>query len=78
MKNKYARDSLSAEMVDIIREGCTTDIAYVYGDPFNQIGYLHRDFIKQKKDDFASAYAKKESGTIKAIDKFVGQFESVK
>ena len=65
-------------MVDIIREGCVTDIAYVYGDPFNQMGYLQRTFIQQKKDDFASEYAKKETATITAIDKFVGQFESIK
>lgn len=77
MKNKYARDDVSAEMIDIIRESCSTDIAYVYGDPFNSLGYIFRNTIQAKSDNFASEYAKRETAALTSMEKFIDQFLSV-
>ncbi len=55
MKNKYARDDVSAEMLDIIRENCSPDFAHIYD--FNSVGYVGRKLIQQKSDNFASYYA---------------------
>ena len=77
MKNKYARDDVSAEMIDIIRENCSTDIAYLYGDPFNGLGYIFRNTIQAKSDNFASEYAKRETAALTSMEKFIEQFLSV-
>ena len=77
LKGKYVRDDVSAQMIDIIRDSCSTDIAYVYGDAFNGMGYISRYLIQAKSNNFASEYAKREPGAITTAEKFVEEFLSV-
>ena len=73
MKNKYARDSISASMIDLIRDNCTPDIAHIYGDSFNQMGYICRQMVQSKKP-FASTYASKEKTALKNMQKFIDDY----
>ncbi|MBQ8510670.1 MAG: hypothetical protein IJ493_12255 [Clostridia bacterium] len=75
MKNKYARDDVSAEMIDIIRDSCTTDIAYIYG--FNSMGYMQRKVIQSKNNNFASVYETYLPAAEEKIDTLVEQFNSL-
>jgi hypothetical protein len=56
LKFKYARDEASGQMIDIIRNNCTTDFAYIYGDYCSQMGLLFRTMIGNKQDSITSLY----------------------
>lgn len=77
MKNKYSRDTNSAEMLDIIREGCRPDPAYIYLYSFNYLGLYFRYMIQDRTSDFASYYAKKEATALKDMQKLIDQFASI-
>ena len=70
LKEKYVRDDVSAQMIDIIRDSCSTDIAYVYGDAFNGMGYITRYLMQAKSSNFASEYAKREAAAITQSNDF--------
>ena len=76
LKGKYVRDDVSAHMIDIIRDSCSTDIAYVYGDAFNGMGYITRYLMQAKSSNFASEYAKREAAAITQSNDFIEQFLS--
>ena len=76
LKEKYVRDDVSAQMIDIIRDSCSTDIAYVYGDAFNGMGYITRYLMQAKSSNFASEYAKREAAAITQSNDFIEQFLS--
>ena len=72
MKNKYARDDVSAEMIDIIRDNCSPDFAHMTN--FNNIGYIQRLLIRAKSSDFASTYATYYPEAQKKLDDFIEVF----
>ncbi|MGN1128278.1 MAG: hypothetical protein ACI4T6_04910 [Candidatus Flemingiibacterium sp.] len=72
MKNKYARDDVSAQMLDIIRDNCSPDFAHMTN--FNNIGYIQRLLIRAKSSDFASTYATYYPEAQKKLDDFIKVF----
>ena len=77
LKTKYARDDISAQMIDIIRDNMVTDIALIYGSGFGNLCYEPRALIKSGSGDFASVYASKETAAITASEKLIEQFTSM-
>jgi len=75
MKNKYARDDISASMIDIIRDGLMNDIGIVYN--FNGMGHIARSIIQGKSDNFASKYAELEPAALVKIDEHIELFMSI-
>ena len=75
LKGKYIRDEESAEMLDIILAQRAYDLGMIFnwGSMFSTI----TSFATASNTDFASAYAKKESATQKAIDQFIEQLEAL-
>mgnify|MGYP005771026529 CR=1 FL=1 len=74
LKDKYARDDLSAQMFDLIRDRCTTELAYVYGTYCNGLGLLFRNMISQKMSSIASLYASAESAAKEKLQVLIDQF----
>jgi hypothetical protein len=77
MKTKYTRDQLSSQIIDILHDNNMTDIAYVFGDAFNGLGYIGRNMIINKKADFASYYAKNEKAALKTMQKLIDAYEEL-
>ena len=75
LKAKYVRDAKSAQMIELIRENFITDIAYVYGDAFNQLGYSGRDMVQNKHDNLQSWYTSKEKAALNEMKKLIEQFQ---
>jgi len=75
MKNKYARDDVSAEMIDIIRDTLLTDIGVIYS--FNNLGNIHRLLIQEKSSNFASKYASSEEAALAKIQEYIALFEKI-
>lgn len=77
LKAKYARDAKSAQMIELIRENFITDIAYVYGDAFNQMGYCVRQMVPNKKDNLEAWYTSQEKAALTNMQKLIDQFQKV-
>lgn len=75
LKGKFIRDEESAEMLDIILAQRAYDLGMIFnwGNMFSTITSLSTS----KNADFASSYAKRESATQKAIDKFIEQLDAL-
>lgn len=75
MKNKYARDDTSAQMIDIIRDNCRPDFAHIYD--FNSLGYVGRMLVQQKSANLASYYAEKSPLGLEELSKMIAQFNQL-
>ena len=64
-------------MIELIRENFITDIAYVYGDAFNQMGYACRNMNANKSDNLQSWYQSREKAALTAMQKLIDQFMSI-
>ena len=56
LKQKYARDSWSGKMLDLIHDGMTTDFVAVYNLSLNEIGGMMRAIIGSESNTFVSYY----------------------
>ena len=74
LKIKYVRDNISAQMVDIIHDSVSTEFAYVYYSKLNDAGMIYRTLTQKKSGDFASAWAKIQSGAEKKLDKLIAAY----
>lgn len=77
LKAKYARDAKSAQMIELIRENFMTDIAYVYGDAFNNMGYACRYMVQNKQENLEAWYTSKEKAALTNMQKLIDQFQKV-
>ncbi len=77
LKAKYARDAKSAQMIELIRDNFITDVAYVYGDAFNQMGYACRNMVSAKQENLATWYASKEKAALTNMEDLIEQFQKV-
>jgi hypothetical protein len=76
LKNKYARDDVSGQMIDLVRDGLKTDIALIYPYSWNTISCLVRDvvFRAKKSHDFVSEYKKVSKKVESGGEDFVESF----
>ena len=77
LKSKYARDAKSAQMIELTRESLVTDLAYVYQDAFNGLGYAPRSMVQDKRESLTVCYEKKIKAAEKNMQKLVEQFVSI-
>ena len=69
LQRKYTRDTESADMLDIIKDGRVFDIGYYFlGGSLCVVGY---DMAVAGKDNFASICASKVTGVGKQIEKIM-------
>lgn len=75
LKNKYARDDTSAQMLDLIRMNSWADIAYLYGSDFSNVAFIPRTLIAENSTDFVSKYKsieeKAKTSSQNLIDHFI-------
>ena len=74
LKNKYARDDISARMIDMIRSNLTADIAVIYGSGFGGLCYAPREQIKRGSGEFASKFASMEKKATAESEKLIARF----
>ena len=60
LKRQYARDDISAGMIDLIHDTSMTDFGYVYNYSIGSVGTIMRNVIG-KNQNYASAVASVES-----------------
>lgn len=73
LQQKYARDNESSEMLDLLLQNRVYDLAMIYG--WGNITQGYADLVQKNNSDLASMTAKREKQVVKAIDKFISNFE---
>ena len=73
MKQKYSRDDISSQLLDIMQASMYTDFGYCYSSKLNSIGML-RELARNATADFASWYASKEESALKALDELIALY----
>lgn len=70
LKRQYARDDISASMIDLIHSTSMTDFGYVYNYSIGSVGTIMRNVIAQN-GSYASAVASVETKAETALDKLI-------
>lgn len=73
LKGKYVRDDVSAQILDIIRDSCSPELAHMVN--FNSIGYIQRRLIENETSDFASTYATYYPTAQQKLDDFIELYQ---
>lgn len=73
LKVKYARDDMTPQIIDLVRDSVTTDMSYIYISDFNDLGRIMRDTGAYTK--YASTYERKVKATQKKMENFIAAFE---
>lgn len=74
LNTKYARDTESADMLDIIFDGIVFDYAMVYGG-YNEISYSFMHILKKKDTPVVSYFEKNTKKNQKMYDKLYDAFK---
>ncbi len=77
LKEKFARDQVTAEIFDIIKNGVYFDFALLHSSSLNNIGWMVRNIISSRSSDFASVYAKQEKMVNKLLGKLIDAYKKV-
>ena len=75
LRDKYARDNESGEMLDIIREGFTVNFGYFYGQSLNGCSMVFRNLINQNNTNFVSFYSINSKGYERMLKKLLESYE---
>ncbi len=77
LKDKYSRDTDTAEMIDIIHNNHKLDPGWLYASYLSGLPQAPRDLLLKKSSDFASFYAKKEKTFKKNLEKLFEDFNKI-
>ncbi len=75
LKNKYIRDDISGQIVDLIHDAGTTDFAYAYNYTLNNVGLIMRTMMSTKSQDLVSYYKAVESAAKSNLERLMDAFE---
>lgn len=75
LKVKFTHDDVSAQVIDLIRAGASTDFMYANNYFFAdcQLGMIQREVINNKKE-YMSTYASRENSARELLDTLVEQY----
>lgn len=74
LKIRYAKDPASGKMIDLIRDGCVTDIALIYPEQFNNLGITLRKMAQDGESELPIFYAKYERVAKTNMEAFINQY----
>ncbi len=74
LRDKYARDDESGEMLDLIREGFSVNFGYFYGQSLNGCSMVFRNLIQQDNTNFVSFYQVNAKGYERMLKKLLASY----
>ena len=54
LKLKYARDDISSQVIDLMRDSMTTNFIYAYNFALNSVGQIYRSLLSANSTDYIS------------------------
>ncbi len=76
LKRQYARDDISAQMIDLIHDTSMTDFGYVYNYSIGSVGTIMRNVIGQN-GNYASSVASVEEKAKSELAKLIETYTSI-
>ena len=76
LKRQYARDDVSAQMIDLIHDTSMTDFGYVYNYSIGSVGTIMRNVIGQN-GNYASSVASVEEKAKSELAKLIETYTSI-
>ena len=64
---------MSGEIVDMIHESGTTDLAIAYSTSLNRVGFINRTLMQNKSSDLASEYAAMQASVEKSLAELIAK-----
>lgn len=74
LKLKYARDDISSQVIDLLRDSMTTNFIYAYYPLLNDIGVLYRTLVQGGSNTYASYMRKMAPALDKKLADIVAKF----
>jgi hypothetical protein len=74
LKLKYARDDISSQIIDLMRDSITTNFIYAYYPVLNEIGVLYRKLLSGGTNTYASYMRKMAPAVDKKLAELVKTF----
>lgn len=71
LKIKMARDDVSSQMIDLIRDNLTFDFGYLHSNSLGGLGHLFVGWIRDNNNNIVSSYEKKQNNIEKQLDKVI-------
>lgn len=75
LKSKYTQDEATAAMIDLIAEGASFDVSFMYGTYLEMLPYMFRVCINEKTTDMISKYTAVEKKINSALEKIYAMYE---
>jgi hypothetical protein len=76
LQNKFARDTESIEMIDLLMSGRNFDFCTLFSANITGMPWLFRGLVASKSTDFASQYAQSEKGALAGLEKVLAAYEA--
>jgi hypothetical protein len=76
LQNKYARDTESIEMLNLLMAGRNFDFCTLFSSNITGMPWLFRSLVAGKNNDFASNYAKSEQAALAGLKKVLEAYEA--
>lgn len=76
LQNKFARDTESIEMIDILMAGRNFDFSTLFASNIPGIPWLFRSLVNSKSTDFVSQYAKSEASALAGLEMVLQAYKS--
>ncbi len=75
LKDKLARDEVSGQMIDLIRDSVTCDFGWVHSLSLGSIGTLMQSLLEKKSTDFVSEYQKVEKSLAEQMEAVIEAYQ---
>ena len=75
LKLKYARDDISSQMIDMIKDSMSTNFIFAYNSSLNGIGQVYRSLITNKSTDYVSTVQSKLPAAQASLENLIKTFK---
>ncbi len=75
LKLKYARDDISSQMIDMIKDAMTTNFIFAYNGSLNSIAHVFRTLITNNSNDYASTVQSKLPAAEQKLAELIAVFK---
>ena len=75
LKLKYARDDISSQVIDLMRDTMTTDFIYAYNFALNNLGQVYRTLCTGNNNDYVSLVTSRMPAAEKSLADIIKTFK---
>jgi hypothetical protein len=78
LKNKYSQDPITADMIDLVMDGRTFDMAQMFGSNTGWVGGMMRKLVAANSNDFQSEWDSLSEALTQGLQNIMAKYEENK